>query len=354
MDLQLPRVCGALAPVIVVLIALVGGGCGRKADPMPPVIEVPETTTDLEVRQEGSEAVLDWSFPQLTRAGRRLVDLERVEVWKLDVPPGQEQVGGGPSGAELRRQLMLGRGRLIGRLEGKGLEQATRGPKLEVRDPLPPIPAGQVAPTFWYAVRTRRRDGTPSALSNIAVWQVKPVPQPVQGLTAQPTARGISLTWQELPECTYQVERFGRPEPAWKAVSEPTLAQASFVDTTATQNASWRYRVRAVKDAVWGPPGKDVPVAYPDVYPPAAVERLVCLPEGDKVLLRWDPLAEPKVLYRVFRRRNTLWIHLVDDAREPRFVDTTPPAGDAEYAVKAVDAAGNESEPVYCTVRGER
>lgn len=321
---------------------------------MPPLIEVPETTADLEVRQEGGEAVLVWSFPQLTRAGRRLVDLERVEVWKLDVPPGQEQVGSGPSGAELRRQLMLGRGRLIGRLEGKGLEQATRGPKLEVRDALPAVPAGQVAPTFWYAVRTRRRDGTASALSNIVVWQVKAVPPPVQGLTAEPTAKGISLAWQEVPDSTYQVERFGLPDQIWAAVSEPTLALVAFIDTGAAQNASWRYRVRAVREGVWGPPGKDLLVQYPDIYPPAPVANLVCLPEGDKVLLRWDPLPEPKVLYRVFRRQDTLWIHLVDDAREPRHTDLAPPVGDAEYAVKGVDAAGNESDPVYCAVRGER
>lgn len=331
-----------------------GGGCGRKADPLPPVIEVPETTTDLAVRQDGSEAVLTWSFPQLTKAGKRLVDLERIEVWRLEVPPGQEQVGSGPAGIELRRQLMLSRGRLIARLEGKGLEQATRGSRLELRDPLPPVPAGGVAPTFWYAVRSRRRDGTPSALSSIVAWQVKPVPPPVQGLAAKPTARGISLSWQEVEGCTYQVERLGLSGQTWAPVSEPTLAQASFVDTSATQNATWRYRVRAVRDSVWGPPGKEVVVAYPDVYPPPPVTNLVCLPEGDRVLLRWDPLPDAQTLYRVFRRHDTLWLHLVDDAREPRHIDTLPPAGDAEYAVKAVDAAGNESDPVYCTVRGER
>lgn len=352
---RIPHRGARLVPAaFLALAAVTAGGCGRKAEPLPPVIEVPETTTDLAVRQDGNEAVLTWSFPQLTRAGRRLVDLERIEVWKLEVPPGQEQVGSGPSGVELRRRLMLGRGRLIGRLEGKGLEQATRGPRLEVRDAVPPVPAAQVAPTFWYAVRSRRRDGTTSALSNIVAWQVKPVPPPVAGLAAEPTARGISLSWQEVPGCTYQVERFGLPDQVWKEVSEPTLALPAFVDTSATQNASWRYRVRAVREGVWGPPGKDLLVKYPDIYPPPPVSNLVCLPESDRVLLRWDPLPEPRVLYRVFRRRDALWLHLVDDAREPRHTDTAPPAGDAEYAVKAVDAAGNESDPVYCTVRGER
>lgn len=343
-----------LGGLIGVGVLVVLAGCGRKSEPLPPLIEVPETTSDLAVRQEGGEAVLTWSYPQLTRAGRRLVDLARVEMWRLDVPAGQEQVGAGPTGTELRRQLMLNRGRLIARLEGHGLEAATRGELLEVRDALPPAPAGQVAPTFWYAVRSRRRDGTPSALSNIATWQVKMIPPAVQNLAATPTASGISLTWQEVPEATYEVERIGLKAAAWQAVSPSTLPLPSFVDPTAAQSATWRYRVRAVSQGVWGPPSAEVRVVYPDVYPPAPVTNLVCLPEENVVHLRWDPLAEPNVLYRVFRRRGEVWLHLIDDGREPRFSDTDPPAGDAEYAVKSVDASGNESDPVYCTVRGER
>lgn len=337
---------------VAVLTAL--AGCGRKSEPLPPLIEVPETTSDLAVRQDGADAVLTWSFPQLTRAGRRLVDLARIEVWRLDVPAGQEQVGAGAAGVELRRQLMLSRGRLIARLEGRELETATRGAMLEVRDTLSPAPPGQVAPTFWYAVRSRRRDGTPSALSNIAAWQVKAIPPAVQGLEAAPTAAGISLSWQEVPEATYEVERIGVSATAWQTVSPSMHPQPSFVDATAAQSATWRYRVRAIIQGVWGPPSQEVRVAYPDVYPPAPVTNLVCLPEGNAVHLRWDAPAEPNLLFRVFRRRGEAWLHLIDDGREPRFSDLDPPAGDAEYAVKSVDASGNESDPVYCTVRGER
>jgi predicted small lipoprotein YifL len=337
-----------------ILIALLGlGGCGRKGDPLPPIIEVPETTTDLTVHQEGAEAVLAWSYPQLTRAGRQLVDLGRVEVWKLDVPPGQEQVGTGASGVELRRQLMLGRGRLIERLEGPMLEAATRGSRLELRDPLPQVQAGQSQPTFWYAVRSRRRDGTPSALSNIASWQVKAVPAAVQGAQATAGPTGIALTWQTSEGAGYLVERREAATQAWEVAAEG-LASGAFLDTTARLNATWVYRVRAVVDRVWGPPGPEVRLAYPDIYPPPPVQNLICLPEGDIAQLRWDPSPEPKALYRVFRKQGTLWVHLIDDGREPQYTDEKPPAGEAEYAVKVVDAVGNESDPVYCTVRGAR
>jgi hypothetical protein len=320
---------------------------------MPPIIEVPETTADLAVRQEGTEAVLTWSFPQLTRAGRQLLDLGRVEVWKLEIPTGQEQVGSGPAGVELRRQLMLGRGRLIERLEGPMLAAATRGSKLELHDPLPQAQTGQTQPTFWYAVRSRRRDGTPSALSNIVSWQVKAVPPAVQGVQATPGPTGISLAWQANEGASYQVERREASTQTWDVAADG-LVSSSFVDTTARLNTTWVYRVRAVIDQVWGPPGPEARLAYPDIYPPRAVQNLICLPEGDVVHLRWDPSPEPEVLYRVFRKQGTLWIHLVDDGREPQFTDDTSPAGEAEYAVKVVDAVGNESDPVYCAVRGVR
>ncbi|HNX50417.1 MAG TPA: fibronectin type III domain-containing protein [Thermoanaerobaculaceae bacterium] len=320
---------------------------------MPPIVEIPETTADLAVRQEGGEAVLTWSYPQLTRAGRQLVDLGRIEVWKLNVPPGQEQVGSGASGVELRRQLMLGRGRLLERLEGPMLQAATRGSKLELRDSLPPVEAGQTQPTFWYAVRTRRRDGTPSALSNIASWQVKTVPPAVGNLQVTPEPTGISLAWQAVEGASYQVERREAGTLAWGAVALGIPAP-SYRDTTAGLNKTWVYRVRAVIEQVWGPPGPEASVPYPDIYPPHLVQNLICLPEGDAVHLSWDPDPEPGVLYRVFRKQGALWIHLIDDGREPQFTDGTTPAGEAEYAVKVVDAVGNESDPAYCTVRGAR
>ncbi|OYV88738.1 MAG: hypothetical protein B7Z68_12880, partial [Acidobacteria bacterium 21-70-11] len=57
------------------LILAITAGCGRKAAPLPPILEVPETTTDLGAYQDGNEIVLNWAYPQLTRGGRELTDL---------------------------------------------------------------------------------------------------------------------------------------------------------------------------------------------------------------------------------------------------------------------------------------
>lgn len=341
------------APGLVIVAALVAlVGCGRKADPLPPIIEVPETTTNLFVYQEHLDAVLTWSYPTLTRAGRNLTDLGRIEVWRLDVPPGQESAGSGTQAEELRRQLMLGRGRLIARLEAEGLHTATRGSKLEFRDALSPVTETSVPTTLWYAVRTRRRDGTPSALSNIVAWKPKPVPPAVTGTTATPGPDGIELTWQGVPDGGYAVERREAGAGPWEIVSPVGFTSTSFVDRQVQQGKTWQYRVRTVIELTASPPVDGVTVPYPDAYPPLAPTSLVCLPEETAVHLRWDTSAEPDVRFRVTRRHGAgEWTAVGTAVLATEVRDTAVPAGAVDYEVRAVDAAGNASAPAACSVR---
>jgi len=336
-----------LAVGIVALAA-----CGRKAPPLPPIVEVPETTTNLWAYQDGAEVVLTWAYPQLTRGGQQLTDLARVEVWRLEVPPGQEQVGSGPQGEDLRRQLMLGRGKLAARLEETSLQGATRGSSLTYRDKLPEMPTGTSLPSLWYAVRSRREDGTPSALSNIVSWQPRPVPPTPTGVVAEPQVGGIALSWGEVPGFGYVVERRGSTAAPWEAVSAIGIEKPSYLDTTAEQGQAWNYRVRSYLKFAASPPSQEVEVPYPDIYPPAPVTSFICLPEPGQVQLRWEASPEPKVTYKIFRRQGEGgWDHLEEKFQVTEYTDTAPPSGEVEYAVKAVDAAGNQSDAVYCKVR---
>ena len=336
-----------LVPLLILL-----AGCGRKAVPLPPILEVPETTTDLWTYQDANEVVLTWSFPRLTRAGRALTDLARVEVWRLEVPAGQEQVGAGPAGADLRQQLIITRGRLAARLEGDSLRAATRGKSLTYRDPLPEFKPGTSPPALWYAVRSRRRDGTASALSNIGTWQPKPIPPTPTGFAAAPDATGITLTWNEVPEFTYVVERRASKAGPWEVISPIGIKEATFRDTTAAQGETWTYRVRSFKAKAVSEPSPELEVPYPDIYPPPPAGSLVCLPEPGDVRLRWAPSAQAAVTYRVERRQGTgEWVVLDPKVTFTEFIDAAPPAGDIEYGVRAIDPSGNLSDAVTCTTR---
>jgi len=341
------------ARILLPAVAVVAlAGCGRKAVPLPPIVEVPETTINLWGFQDGNDIFLGWAYPQLTRAGRPLHDLGAVEVWRLQLSPGQEQVGSGPSGEEIRRQLMMSRGKIVARLEGKSLETATRGTQLTYRERLPEVAPGTTPPTLWYAVRSRRRDGTPSALSNFKVWQPQPVPPTPSDLTGAPRADGIALKWTAVPGVGYLVERRGSKVAAWDAASPVGIHEPEFLDTKADKGQSWWYRVRSTVNMVASPPSAEVEVPYPDIYPPEPVTSLLCFPEPGAVRLRWDASPEPSVRYKLFRRQGDgPWGHMEEAFRGTEYTDPSPPAGEVQYAVKAMDKFGNQSDAVYCRVR---
>ena len=338
-----------LASVVLLLAA-----CGRKGPPLPPIIEVPETTTGLRVHQEINEVVLNWKFPALTRSGRSLTDLARIEVYRLEVPPGQETVATGPAGADMQRQLVLSRAKLATTLEGESLRLATRGENLEYREALPPIAEGTSPPTFWFGVRSVRRNRTASALSNVVAWQRKPIPPAVTGLKAVPQVDGVMVSWDEikdLADVLYSVERRTVPAGSWDEFGPVFVKKSPQLDTVAKQGMTWQYRVRALVDNASGPVSPETDVNHKDVYPPPPAVNFICLPEPGIVRLRWDASAEAGVLYKVFRRQGAgKWVHLTDQATTAEFDDRKPLTGDAEYAVKAVDAANNESEALYCKV----
>lgn len=334
------------ATVVVMLLAL--AGCGRKLPPLPPIIDVPETTQDLEVYQDGINAVLTWSYPALTRAGRPLVDLERMEVFRLDLAPGQEL----PPTPDLRRQLMLARGRVIARLEGGGLAAATVGSRLRIEDSLQLPEEGTAGSTSWYAVRSRRRDGTSSALSNMVSWQARPVPAVVNRVDATAEREGISLSWSEVSGATYLLERQDVAGGGWQGVGLEELKTTELHDRGASQGTTWRYRVRAVVAGVRGAFSGVVEVPYPDVYAPPPPASLVCLPEATRVRMSWEGSPEAGVSYRVERRRAGEGWQLAGEGSQRRTLDdTSPPKGELEYRVMAVDAEGNASAPVTCAVR---
>jgi len=110
--------------------------------------------------------------------------------------------------------------------------------------------------------------------------------------------------------------------------------------------------VRSYLKLAASPPSQELEVPYPDIYPPAPVTSFICLPEPGQVQLRWEASPEPKVTYKIFRRQGEGgWDHLEEKFQGTEYTDTAPPSGEVEYAVKAVDAAGNQSDAVYCKVR---
>jgi predicted small lipoprotein YifL len=72
--------------VAVLAAAVALAACGKKGDPEPPLLPIPQAATDLTVEQRGGELILRFAYPRTTAAGLPLPPLERVEVYELVRP----------------------------------------------------------------------------------------------------------------------------------------------------------------------------------------------------------------------------------------------------------------------------
>jgi hypothetical protein len=344
----------SLLIVVIALTALVG--CGRKDDPQPPVIRRADTTRDLEVYQDSREVVLRWSYPSITTAGGPLPDVEEVEVWRAPIPFGQEPIGSSARERTMRNQLLTAQGEMLASLDSGALAEATRGAMLEFRDDLDAwwsLHGDEQPVVMWYAVRTICCKKKPSEFSNIARLVPATPPEPFEGLGALTASEGIHLNWAPQGGMTAIVERSVDGE-EWQALTAEALTGTHYLDDGVEQNRQWQYRIRAVRSTdgggrVLGAPSAAIVADYPDVYPPKTPANLVCLPEADRVEVRWE--GEPDAQwYRVERRVGAReWLLLVERHEETSFEDTSPPLGDLSYAVRAADEAGNISERAICT-----
>lgn len=349
---------GQVAGIVAVGLVAVTGltACGRKADPQPPQIRRADTTRDLGVYQEGREAVLSWSFPSMTTAGGPLPDLETIELWRAPIPFGQEPVGTTARERSLRFQLLEAQGERIAVLDDAALDAATQGPKLTYRDDLEAwrkLHGDEQSLVLWYSVRTFCCGGRASDFSNISRLIPQLSPSAPEGFEAEPSPTGIRLSWLPAGNTATLVER-SADGADWQQLTAPPLTVPEYVDATAQQGQRWNYRLRAVtkkegEGRVVGDPGQVVTVDYPDNYPPAPPQDLVCLPEETRIRIRWKAVAGADG-YRIDRRVDGGdWKNLTETHAQSNYVDADPPMGELAYAVRAVDRAENLSEPVECS-----
>ncbi len=352
------------APLTLAVLAVLSG-CGKKLDPLPPILVVPARPEPVKVYQDGSDVVIRFRRPSKTAQGEPLTALTKVTIWRevQAAREGQRATPPAKGGAERAREEKEFRARaaVLADLTPGELQDVTYGDEVLYRDSLLPLyresRIGRVL--LRYAVTATREKKRISDLSPVT--SILPVVPPGRPLFLRVTVeeRRVCLDWLPPEEMldgskpgragAYAVYRKALGEEWYEDPIAVVKDATSYVDETVRSDRKYLYTVRGAPSAetplLLGAPADEVLADTKDVFPPPAPEGLLVLPEEGGVRLVWNPVLVPDLAaYRVFRKEPgaSSWAKIADGLKETLYFDFCRHPG-AAYAVTAVDFSGNES-----------
>ncbi len=349
--------------------------CGKRGDPRPPVPIIPQATSDLVVTQRGRNVILSWSYPALSTAGKTLLNVESVVVYRYveelpvsptgrdpnailpgDIDPTVPQAIAffariptlaPPQFEKLREKVAT--------ITRESLTGASVGARLTYEDTPPFHSLDGRSVRVTYAVATIGRSAR-SALSNLATIVPLDVAPPPGSLRATPRAEGVTLEWimplGTSPQIGFNVYRSPEADPGvdlTTPLNPAPLREPRYSDTPAY--GTYRYRVTAVSAAgpprIESEPSEAVLGTYNDLNAPPPPSNLTALVGTKSIRLVWDAVDAPDLAeYNVYRTEGTARIKL-PSTTNTHYEDIGPDPGiEYFYSVTSIDKSGNESKPV--------
>jgi fibronectin type 3 domain-containing protein len=279
---------------------------------MPPLLNIPERTRDLEVAQRGVELVASWTAPARTTEDMPLKDLGRMVLVE----------------AESEEALETGRERLV-------VEGVEAGARVERKVKVQAEPGRRIV----VAVKNYSRRGRSEGYSNVVAVEIARAPAAPGNLAATARDEGVELTWDAVEGASgYQVHRDG--------VMIAEVASNQHTDREVQWAKPYRYFVRPVTKVSTGvAEGSDsqvVEITPQDTFPPAAPGGLQAAVTESAVDLNWSLSPEKDTAgYHVYREGKRLTQEALGT---PAFTDRAVERGaQYSYEITAVDRQGNES-----------
>jgi hypothetical protein len=352
------------ASIIGIALLLLAVECGKRLDPLPPILVVPARPEPIRVIQDGSDVIVRFPLPSRTALGDPLTAFRKVTVYRemQAAREGVRPATAASTGAERGREEKEFRSRsaVLAELSREELEEWTVGDDVFYRDSLLPLyreqRLGRVL--LRYAVTATREKKLVSELSPIA--GIIPVVPPGHPLFLRATVEEnrVCLDWlppEEMLDGTrparagaYAVYRKELSD-EWYEDPVATVKGATFVDDAVRPDRHYLYTVRASpsdeKPAILGPAADEILVDTADVFPPPAPGGFLVLREADGARLVWNPVLVPDfAAYRIYRMEPgaPAWTVVAEGLKETVWFDPGS-RPEARYAVAAVDLSGNES-----------
>jgi hypothetical protein len=338
------------AAIAIAALALVG--CGKRGNPVPPQVRLPQVVNDLTATARESGIELAWTPPRRRVDGTRLFDPGVAKLYRID------DSGVGEPRSAMRVDDRIAGYTEIATFQLKDLPAAElRGGRILYTDRRDLVPGRR----YTYVVTTTDAQGRMSAPSARASMTYIAPPEAPGAVRAEPGDREARLAWEAPARLvdgtpfsgplTYEVLRAPDATSAPAVVGRTGPGETSFVDRGLTNDHTYLYTVRATRTegaaSATGTASPPVTVAPVKTTPPAPPANLTAIPSRGEVRLSWTPSPAPDIAsYVIYRAAPTGDFARVGSVRPPAttFVDRNVPPGRYRYAVTAQDTSARANE----------
>ena len=350
------RTNGSARAVLAVLLLGIGlaGGCGKKGAPLAPLHIVPGAVSDVSARRLGPAVHLRFVLPTRNAGGQGTIDLDRVEIYAIDLVPG----GPTPPNRDL-----LTKARVVGAVPVRPPPSDGASPAEGQTPDTRPGPGDTAtfteeltaesmkAAVRVYAIRGVARNGRPGEVSPRIGVPVGPAPAPPSGVAARWTESAVILDW------TVPAGEEAAAAPTFNVytaadtvtpLNPAPLTAATYEHAGVSLGTEQCFAVRHVTTvagiAIESEPSAPACVTATDIFPPAAPKGLEVVAGSGVVNLIWDANAESDLAGYVVLRGELPGDTLQALTPEP-IVETTysdkaiSPGVRYVYAIVAVDKA---------------
>ena len=323
-------------PIFCALLLL--SFCGSVGEPLPPLLNIPESSQDLAARQTELGIILQWTWPETTTEGMPFTDLARFAIHFMQATAPRRAT---PDDFAIQSKWLH-------EVDVADLDDLGPGDPVQVTlDPQPFL-----GETLVLGVRAESRRGRSAGFSNLLVIQVLAPPAPPAPPQLTVTADAIELKWPAIPDArSYRIQRRAQDEPEFQPLA--ITAETTFRDPKFTWDETYVYRVQSLTGSpdyeVAGGTSPPAQIAALDAFPPAAPNDLRVVAGLDSIELSWEPGPESDLAgYRLRRTTDNAKPAVLTPDLIPtiNFTDRQVQRGVTyRYDLTALDQNNNESLP---------
>jgi len=345
-------------PILITSLIVIAS-CGKKGPIQPPLLRVPQAVENLVLAQRGAALLLTWTNPSAYVDGNPLGEVSEVEIWLI-----KEDRRAEGSAKTWTAEQFESKGVLLVQVSQDRFDSlrpagAKTGSELTYSYALANEDIGRKVLTFSLRVRDLKKRA--SAFAQPVSQEARTPLAPPRNVRAVVFEDHIQVSWESPEQAAaetaspasigYNIYRSEGENPPSRLNTAP-VKTTEFPDKGFSSGRTYRYFIRTALESaprVESENSEAAEAIAKDVFPPAPPAGLTAVVGPGYIALSWQAGRESDLAgYSVWRREQDEgdFIQLARlPATDSSYSDAKVEKGRKyEYAITALDSAGNESQ----------